>query len=257
MNIKMIITDLDNTLLRSDKTISDYTAEVLKKCQSKGIKVAFATARSEQSSSNFLERFTPDIFIGHGGALVSAKGKIINRIDIPAEISCRLIEECRNTPEVTYIYAINESAAFTDDRKFMTQSDAGHYKYLDFLNKNDYNGSYLKISVTADNPAVVEKIASHFPMCDMLRYSGEDLYKFTNKDALKWNAVKAISEYYNISTDEFIAFGDDYIDLEMLQKCGIGVAVENAVGEIKSAADYICESNDDDGVAKWIEKNIL
>jgi len=48
--IKMIITDLDNTLLRSDKTISEYTIDVLKKCQSKGIKVAFATARSEQAS---------------------------------------------------------------------------------------------------------------------------------------------------------------------------------------------------------------
>jgi len=205
----------------------------------------------------FLERFKPDIFIGHGGALVSADGKIISRIDIPAEISCKLIEECRNTPEIKYIYAINESVAFTSDRKFMTQSDAGHYKYSDFSDKNNYDNDYLKISVTANNPAAVEKIALNFPMCDMTRYSGEDLYKFTNRDALKWNAIKAISEYYKVDTNEFIAFGDDYIDLEMLQKCGTGVAVENAVDGVKSAADYICESNDGDGVANWIEKNIL
>lgn len=53
------------------------------------------------------------------------------------------------------------------------------------------------------------------------------------------------------------AFGDDMNDLEMVRNCGIGVAVRNAVEEVKRSADYICGSNDDDGVAKWIEEFIL
>jgi hydroxymethylpyrimidine pyrophosphatase-like HAD family hydrolase len=140
----------------------------------------------------------------------------------------------------------------------MAQEDTAHYQYNDFIDLSENpNHRYLKISVTASDPAVVEKIASRFPMLDMLRYSGEDLYRFANRDAVKWNAVKAISEYYQISTDEFAAFGDDYIDLEMLQKCGTGVAVNNAVEEVRSAAEYICGSNDNDGAAKWIEEHIL
>lgn len=253
--IKMIVTDLDNTLLRSDKTISEYTVDVLKKCQSEGIKVIFATARSAQASSRFIERFTPDIFIGYGGAFVSAGDRVIRRIDISPEIAQQLIKEFLDAPEISCIYAINEAAAFTNDREFMAQEDMSHYQYTDF--SNNYNHRYNKISVISSEPAAVEKIASRFPMCDMLRYRGEDLYKFTSREAVKWNAVKAISDYYNIGTDEFAAFGDDYIDLEMLQKCGVGIAVKNAAAEVRSAVKYICETNDNDGVAKWIEERVL
>jgi len=74
-NIKMIITDLDETLLTSDKRISEHTISVLEKCRLKGIKIVFATARSTQSASKMLEQFMPDIFIGYGGALVLANKK--------------------------------------------------------------------------------------------------------------------------------------------------------------------------------------
>jgi hydroxymethylpyrimidine pyrophosphatase-like HAD family hydrolase len=54
-----------------------------------------------------------------------------------------------------------------------------------------------------------------------------------------------------------MAFGDDYNDIEMLQRCGTGIAMENGIDEIKKISDYICGSNNKDGVARWIEKNIL
>ena len=73
----------------------------------------------------------------------------------------------------------------------------------------------------------------------------------------KWNAIKAVSDFYNINTDMLVAFGDDKNDLEMIKNCGIGVAVKNALDEVKNVAKYICETNNNDGVAKWLEKNIL
>ena len=54
-----------------------------------------------------------------------------------------------------------------------------------------------------------------------------------------------------------VAFGDDMNDLEMIKNCGTGVAVENALDEIKNVAKYICGTNNDDGVAKWLEKYML
>ena len=116
---------------------------------------------------------------------------------------------------------------------------------------------YLKISLSSGNPAAMEKIASHFPMCDFLNYTGENLYRFANRDAVKWTAVKAIAEHYGCNTDTFVAFGDDINDLEMIQKCGTGIAVKNAIPDVQAAAEYICDSNDNDGVAKWIEQHIL
>jgi len=253
--IKMIATDLDKTLLRSDAVISDYTLDILKKCQARDLVVVFATARSTQAAARILAQFTPDIFIGYGGALVSAEEKVIHRIDISADISNRIIKEALNTPEVVNVLAINESIALTNDVDELAEKDSSHYQYADF--SNDYNYSYLKISLNAACQTAVEKIAENYPMLDMLRYTGENLYRFANRNAVKWNALKAAAEHYNISTDMIAAFGDDRNDLEMLEKCGIGIAVENAIDEVKAVANHVCGTNDNDGVAKWIEENIL
>ncbi|HEY8349368.1 MAG TPA: HAD hydrolase family protein [Clostridia bacterium] len=98
---------------------------------------------------------------------------------------------------------------------------------------------------------------SDFPALSFLRHTGEDLYSIGVRSVSKWNAVRTVAGYYGIDTDMIAAFGDDMNDLEMVRNCGTGVAVRNAVEEVKRAADYICGSNDDDGVAKWIEEFIL
>jgi Cof subfamily protein (haloacid dehalogenase superfamily) len=254
MNIKMIVTDLDNTLIRSDGTISEYTVSTLKKCQKKGIIMVFATARSTQAASRFLDIFMPNVFIGYGGALSIAGGDVISRFDIPADISYQLINDCLCEPEIKYVLAINETVAFTN-RIDVSDLYASHYKLTDFTIKN--NLSYLKISSRSDNPEAVGCIAKKYPMCDMLRYKGEDIYRFANRNAIKWYAVKEAADYYGIDINFISAFGDDVNDLEMIENCGIGVAVANAIDEVKAVADCICNTNDNDGVAKWLEENVL
>jgi len=257
---KMIILGLDQTLLRTNKTISDYTINVLNQCKEMGIKIVYATARSTEASKRFIERHEPNIFIGYGGALaqvdvLSETPKIIYKAGIPPDISTEIIRDCLNEPEVVSILAINETVALTNDADELSMTDSAHYTYAE--NLLDYKYSYLKISIITASNEAMERIAAKYPTIDMLRYSGEDLFRFVNREALKWNAVQAIADYYNISTDQFIAFGDDIIDLEMIQKCGTGVAVANAVPQVKAAADCICGSNDDDGVARWLELNVI
>jgi len=98
------------------------------------------------------------------------------------------------------------------------------------------------------------------------KYLTEDLYiemsdgklgLIMNRKATKWEAVKLLANHFNISTDEVVAFGDDYNDISMLHECGIGIAVDNALDEVKAVADYNCDTNDNDGVAKWLEENVL
>ncbi|MCL2254091.1 MAG: HAD family hydrolase [Lachnospiraceae bacterium] len=251
--IKMIITDLDNTLLRSGTYISDYTISVLKECQQKGIKVAFATARSTQASKDFLAQFKPDIFIGYGGGLAFCGDNIIYRSEISADVSYNLINDCLKEPLIPMVLAVNESIAHTNIKEYCEEFD--HYQYDDFtVNRNI---SYLKISVVAANPDIVDNIAVRYPMCDLLRYTGEDLYRFANQDAVKWKAVKAVIDYFNILSEELVAFGDDRNDLEMIKNCPNGIAVGNAIDEVKAVAKNICETNDNDGVAKWISEKIL
>ena len=60
-----------------------------------------------------------------------------------------------------------------------------------------------------------------------------------------------------IRKEDIVAFGDDDNDIEMLRMCGKGVAVANAVPEVLRTADDITLSNDEDGVAKWLRRNLL
>jgi len=253
--IKLIVTDLDNTLLRSDKTISRYTASVLEKCRKKGIMIAYATARSKQSASRFIDMFTPDIFIGYGGAAAFAGDKLICRFAIPADVSARLIGRCLMEPAISGVYAISETVAHASRLDLTDDADIPHYRIVDFSQCSDI--SYLKVSLVSSDQCAVENIMSEFPTLSFLRYTGEDLYSIGGRDVSKWKAVRAVAEYYGIDTAMIAAFGDDMNDLEMIRNCGIGVAVSNAVKGIRKAARHICGSNDEDGVAKWIEEHIL
>jgi hydroxymethylpyrimidine pyrophosphatase-like HAD family hydrolase len=71
------------------------------------------------------------------------------------------------------------------------------------------------------------------------------------------NGISFVTQRLKINTEHVLAFGDDHNDLEMLENCGIGVAVSNGIKPARRAANFICECNDDDGVAKWIESQVL
>ena len=255
MDIRMIVTDLDNTLLSGDKRISDYTAETLAQCMAAGIKVVFATARSMPESARILARLSPDAFIGCGGAASRAGSALLPVFDIPADIADRLITDCLSSRGISYLFVNGEGFERTNDIELPKQRDFTHYIYDEFETlpgKRCY-----KISAMCDSPAEAERVAACFPSLDTTRFSGEDLYRFASPKATKWNALQNVMAHFGIEARETAAFGDDHIDVEILQKCGIGVAVANAVDAARAAADYICGTNDADGVAKWLRKNLL
>ena len=93
--------------------------------------------------------------------------------------------------------------------------------------------------------------------CDCIRFSDGFWYKFTKKNVTKENAIMKITEVCGFSTDSIIAFGDDYADIGMLELCGTGVAMGNAIDEAKERADIVIGSNDEEGIADFIENEIL
>lgn len=83
------------------------------------------------------------------------------------------------------------------------------------------------------------------------------LVQIMSTASTKWNGVKVMLETLGIKQNEAVYFGDDNDDIEPIKNCGVGVAVSNAISEVLDVADFITESNDMDGVAGYIEKNIL
>ena len=90
--------------------------------------------------------------------------------------------------------------------------------------------------------------------CRLYSYRGEDLYGFASTDSGKYQAVKALGELLHIGLDEMIAFGDDENDYEILKNVGKGVAVANAIPMIQDIADDVAECNNEDGVARYIDR---
>lgn len=90
--------------------------------------------------------------------------------------------------------------------------------------------------------------------CRLYSYRDEDLYGFASADSGKYQAVKVLGELLHIGLDEMIAFGDDENDFEILKNVGKGVAVANAIPMIQEIVDDITERNNEDGVARYIER---
>ena len=258
MDIKMIVTDLDRTLLRSDKTISDYTASVLLACQQRGISVVFATARSENSCKRFTDLIKPNAIISNGGALVRIGDKTIYRSAMSMETVNELLLSCLNRRNVGYITVDTDKGYFVN--KPVDENDPGWIEYLpasyvDFSQGLDCDAYKITIEISDDTTAY--NVVSGFPNVEVIPFSGESWYRFASKGADKWQGVSALASITDIDLKNIIAFGDDYNDIEMLRGCGIGVAVSNAVDEAKAVANCICDTSDNDGVAKWLEERIL
>lgn len=253
--IRLIAMDLDNTLLRTDKSISRYTLDVLRRCRERRIAIAIATARSTQASARVARHVELDARIVYGGALALHGDEVVARFDLPTDTCRRLIDRLMRDPEVGAVYAINESIALTNDVEMSKTTDFTHYRLTDFSERSEQR--FLKVSARIRTAEAFRRISGEFPDLDALRYTGEDLCRFSSRDATKWPALRAVCEHMGISAGQVAAFGDDLIDLEMLRECGVGVAVGNAVDEVKAVAKGVCGSNDEDGVARWIEAHLL
>jgi len=109
MAIKMIVTDLDRTLLRTDKTISDYTADILNRCRKKGIKIIFATARPKRTVDHFCLNLPIDALILHNGAVVYADEKPFANFGIDSSVKDSILQNLsKDYPNATLSVEIND-----------------------------------------------------------------------------------------------------------------------------------------------------
>ena len=252
--MKLIVTDLDRTLLRSDKTISEHTVEVLNRCRKNGHLVVFATARAENGMTRFIEAVKPDAVISSGGAVVSVNGVIIYEQTLSKNDVKTIISLCsqhtggkgRMTAESTVGYFSN----FEPD-------DPDRYNAFSYTDFNKFTLPCYKITAEIDSDEYGEAVAAACDDCSVISYSGELWQRFACKASTKEDALLILARHLNIDLADVIAFGDDVNDAGMLKLAGTAVAVANAVTEVKSVADFVTKSNDADGVAEFLELNLL
>lgn len=255
MDIKMIVTDLDGTLLRSDKTISERTLRSLEKCRAQGIFICAATARSENSARKYLNMLVPDIIISNGGASARCFGEIIYESMLEPKTVQGIIAMCKLfQPDGEIAVEADDGYYWNYKEKPPADSDYAYAVYSDFAG---FDRSAYKITAELESEDDMNRISAEFPQCECLSFTGEIWRRFANKSADKVTALKKISERLGINAENIASFGDDFNDIGMLKYCGTGIAMGNAVEEAKRAAGVICGTNDNDGLAEFIELNIL
>lgn len=252
MNTKMILTDLDRTLLRSDGSVSERTKQVLKRCQERGILVVIATARYWIGAERYIEEIQPDYEITTDGTLIHRHGEQIYSCNLDIESTNQIVQDLLARDSKTEITVAAGRRVFWN---------SNHISESEKLHKAVYNDYQEPLSIPAN------KIVAELPdyetaaqiadkkRCRLQSYRGENWYAFLPETAGKVQAIRELAKLLDISVSDIAAFGDDINDIEMLRMCGMGVAVANAVAEVKDIADSVTLSNDEDGVAEWIENN--
>ena len=248
-NISIILSDLDGTLFRNDKSISDFTKKIIRQAQARGLLFGICTSRAKVNAEQFLEGIKPDILITNGGGIVYYRDKKIYDCEFSVDEIRRLIAAAFDVfGKDVIISADNEHALYSNSREELGDK---FWTYNDF---SDFRETCMKFCIESLDKEKVERVASVIGLenIDYLPFSDIPWYKLSKKAATKEKAIEELCRFMNISTSEIAAFGDDYNDIGMLKLCGRGIAMENAIEEVKNAADEVCETNENDGVAKWI-----
>jgi len=250
MNVKTIIVDLDRTLLRTDKTLSSYTVEVLKECKKNEIGIMVATARPLRAIKDYCEKIDFDAMVVSNGARIVCKNQRME-YGICQESAEKLLNKLKDYP--TFQITLE-----TGDCAYSNKPIADYETVIcdDLASVAKCEGA-LKILVHIDDKETLSIVRNELTEDLYYTIANGYLMQIMNKSATKWNGIQSMLNVCRCCSEEVAYFGDDYDDIEPIKMCGIGIAVENGIDEVKAIADFVTESNDSDGVAKFIEKMLL
>lgn len=261
---KMIVSDLDETLVPQTGNVSQFTIDTLQQLKESGVIIAFATGRDYKSAKPIIEQIGIHGIHGfsNGSDIVSYPSETyLQQEFVSNDNVVKLIEICHK-------YQLN-GEIYTEDQVYTTiQNDitVSQEKYLKRKFLDDllwYGQPVIKVQIVmkGDNT----KLPSHDILFDVanalmmnlnVNYAESINTHFFNFGSLRSDKlffVQWLCDYYHIRLDQVIAFGDSQNDTNMIQNVGYGIAVKNAISEVQSVASYVLpHSVDKDGVVQFL-----
>lgn len=262
----LYVTDLDGTLLRSDKTLSEFTVSTLNSLIDGGVKIAYATARSFNSASKLVRdiHFSEPCAVYNGVMTVDPKsGGVLST----ARFSDRATKLARELFELEKIFPIVYSYIGGEHKVSYVPSGSRAAKfYLDdhrddprmrCVNSFDelFEGEMFYFTVISEKAD--ERITKHFTaengfFVNVQKDSYDEMIWHEICDASCSKASAALRLKTLCGADRLVCIGDNFNDIPMMRAADISAAVENAPDEVKSAADIVIGANDSDGCAEFI-----
>jgi Cof subfamily protein (haloacid dehalogenase superfamily) len=261
--IRLIASDLDGTLLLSDRTVSPRVRAALALARARGIVVALATARPPITTKTFAEA------AGLGGIAICSNGALI--YDLDADVVVRrsdlLVEPARvlisalraALPGVCFAFVQGTEFACEPAYAAMARAE-DHGRLLETLQLGDavdlleQPATKIIVRHAARSPDELLEIVMGLAVDGLdATHSNAPFIEVFAKGVSKAQGLAALCESLEIDSTEVIAFGDAPNDLAMLRWAGRGIAVANAHPVVLEAVDEVTAANDEDGVAQVIE----
>jgi Cof subfamily protein (haloacid dehalogenase superfamily) len=267
MTYKMIVLDMDDTLLRDDHTISERTKKALMEAQKQGVKVILASGRPTYGMNQVAKELNLEEY---GSFILSFNGaKIINMqtkeehfsSTLPPEMVHRLYELSQT--EGVGIHTYVGDWIITENEHPFTLKE-GEITGLPIKKVDSFieavSEPVVKVLMVEDPEKLIkveEKLKNEFADSLSIMRSKPYFLEFLEAGVTKGSSLNALIKTLGIKREEVIAIGDSYNDLAMIEFAGLGVAMGNAPDDIKEIADYVTDSNMNDGVAKVVEEFVL
>ena len=269
--IRMVGFDLDGTLLTTDKRLTEYTKEILKKAIEKGVVVLPVTGRPLNGVPKEIADF-PGIryMITSNGARVVKDGKTIHENLLSVEKARKILDIFEDYDTLRDIYYDGQGympKAFIERvGEYVSSPAMAQYIVSTRVSVDDLrtkfeeeNRKLDKIQALFNKKSEQEEAWKRVQALGDLEVTGAlNMNIEVNAGGVhKGRALLWLAEELGIDREEVMAFGDGSNDLKMIEEAGIGVAMANAIPSVSDAADLAALSNDSDGVARIIEEYVL
>lgn len=269
MEYKLIVSDMDGTLLGDNHKITQENKIALSKALEKGVKIVPASGRiynSAREHFDFLDINTP--LIACNGAIIkeTKTNKLIYKNSIPNEICLKIIDVFERNKVYYQLYSENtmicknlskEDQKRTAERLKNFFNDDINIHFGDDLKDEIKKHEILKIIAIDDHDIdKLNRVKEELTDIEDIETTSSwfNNVEIMHKGVNKGEALKALVQYLKIDRQEVIAFGDNYNDIDMLQFAGMGVVMGNADDAVKEKGNYVTSTNEESGVAKALYK---
>lgn len=256
--IKLIVTDMDGTLLNSSGKLSEKFPSLLKEIRKKDIRVVVASGRQYFSLKKIFAEVKDElIFIAENGSLVMEGDERKHMQPMQREQALEILHAIREIGG-KYLILCGRKSAYIErtDPEFM-EPFLNHYDTYEVVEDlSEVTGDdFLKVTV-CDLSGAEKNTFPHvqeFRERFQVKLSGKIWVDFTHRLAQKGNALEKIQDIYGVSPEETMAFGDYFNDIELFERAKYSFAMENAHEEVKERARFLTKSNDEYGVEVILE----
>ncbi len=263
----LYVSDLDGTLFDSSGHLSVFTRDTLNRLIANGMNFTVATARSVSSAAGLLDDLdlkVPAVMMNGVFLTDVPTRKQVYVNYYPTELARRVIDVFKKCDRPPLVFGFNGKfieCEFTEARNdYERQFIAKRQRlYRRFEQVEDYTVDGNTVYINGiDRKEIMQAVADELQKIDGIKfshyldtYSGDKYFvEVYVESAGKWNSIKRLKEMYGF--DRVVAFGDNGNDVEMLKNADVAVAVGNALPPAIEVANIVVDTNDNDGVAKYL-----